>query len=228
MRQSWSNWRIIAMFGFAFSVACVDFGFADDKDKDAKPKAAAKADKPAAKPVVPITADREAAALEFARTNHPELASLLDGLKKNAPKEYDAALADLDRTVDRLSKLKEKSVERYEIDLADWKITSRIRLLAARLSMNPDVAVEAELRAALRERLDMRLAAQRSERDRLQSRVAKLNQTIDDTSAKSDAIIEKQFADLRKSMPAKPAAKTKPKKSDKPAATSADAKGEKQ
>lgn len=158
-----------------------------------------------------IPPSREAAAISFAQENHAELASLLEGLKKNAPKEYQAALQDLDRAVEKLAKIKERSPERHEYELADWKMTSRIRLLAARLTMSSDPAGEAELRAALRERFEFRLAAQRADRDRMQARVTKLDQQIEEMSANADAIVEKQFSDLRKSLPAKPA-KPKPKK----------------
>lgn len=202
-------------------------GLADDKVDKAKQdraKNAAKVERASARaqtPVSPITPEREAAALAFARENHAELASLLDGLKRNAPKEYQAALIDLDRAVDRIGKLKDKSPDRYEFELADWKITSRIRLLAARLTMSSDPIVEVELRTALRERLDLRLAAQRAERDRLQGRVTKLDQQIEEMASKADATIEKQFLELRKTLPTRPTTKTKPKK---PATAPADAK----
>ena len=191
-------------------------GLADDKLDQERPMCAAKAEKIAARvqaPAVAITAEREAAALMFAQQNHPELASLLDGLKRNAPKEYQAALVDLDRAVERLGKVRERSAERYEFELAEWKVTSRIRLLAARLTMSSDPTVEAELRSALRERLDLRLANQRAERERLQVRVTKLDQQIEELASKSDATVEKQFLELQKTLPvARPVAKSKPKK----------------
>jgi hypothetical protein len=162
--------------------------------------------------VVRISPEHEAAALAFAGENHPELASLLDGLKQNAPKEYQAALVDLHRTVERLANVKERSLERHEFVLAEWKLSSRIRLLAARLTMSSDPAVEAELRAALRERVEFRLAAQRTERDRLQTRVGKLEEQIEETASTADAIVEKQFLELRKSLPDRPAARAKSKK----------------
>lgn len=211
--------------GFSWSSS----GIADDKsDKETKerPKAAAKAEKPAAKPpVLAISPQREADAIAFAQENHPELASLLEGLKRNAFKEYQAAMIELDRAVDRLAKLKEKSPERHEIELAEWKMTSRIRLLAARLSMYSDPAVETELRDALRARLEFRIAAQRTERDRMQGRVDKLDAQIEEMTSKADSIVEKQFVDLRKTLPAtKPASKAKPKKTT---TNPVDAKGEK-
>lgn len=204
--------------------------FADDKTEKAATKerpraAAAKAEKvPPKTPVVAITPEREAAAIAFAQANHPELASLLEGLRKNAAKEYQAALVELDRAVDRLGKTKEKSPDRYEFELTDWKMTSRIRLLAARLTMSSDPVVEGELKAALRERLELRIAAQRTERDRLQGRVGKLDQQIEEMTSKADSIVEKQFADLRKSLPVnKPATKAKPKKTT---SNAVEAKGE--
>ena len=223
----------LALFAMAFA-NCVVFarpGLSDDtsdKSNKARPKIVARVEKVAAKPQLPairITPERETAALAFARANHAELASLLDGLKRNAPGEYQAALVDLDRAVERLAKVREKSAERHAFELAEWKITSRIRLLAARLTMSSDPTVEAELRAALRERLELRLSAQRAERDRLQIRVSKLDQQIEELASKADATVEKQFVELRKTLPAaRPAAKTKSKKP----ATPADAKGEKQ
>lgn len=172
---------------------------------------------------VRISSDHEAAALAFASENHPELAALLDGLKQNAPKEYQAALVDLHRAVERLAKVKERSLERHEFELAEWKMTSRIRLLAARLTMSSDPAVEAELRAALRERVEFRLAAQRTERDRLRTRLGKLDEQIEETTSTADAIVEKQFLELRKSLPVRPAARSKLKK---PAARAAETKDE--
>ena len=224
MRVSLSEirWRLGLIVLTVAGVVFAGIGRADDKPEKERSKGTAKAEKVAAKTqasAVTITPEREAAALAFARDNHPELASLLDGLKRNAFKEYQAALVDLDRAVERLGKLKERSPDRHEFELAEWKITSRIRLLAARLTMSADPTVEAELRVALRERLELRLSAQRTERDRLQTRVTKLDQQIEEMASKSDTIIEKQFLELRKSMPVvKPAAKNKPKQPTAPAA----------
>ena len=194
-----------------------------DKAKDA-PKNVAKAEKVRVQPAVTISPEREAAAILFARENHPELAALLDGLKKNAPREYQAALVDLDRAVERIGKLKDKSPDRHQVELAEWKITSRIRLLAARLTMSEDPTVEAELRAALRERLELRLGAQRAERDRLQVRVTRLDQQIEEMSSRADATIEMQFVELRKTLPAARPAKPKAKR---PATDATGAKGDK-
>ena len=132
-------------------------------------------------------------------------------------KEYQAALADLDRTADRFVQKTERisRLTRYESQLTDWKLTSRARLLAARLAMADDPSVVAELRATLRERLELKLGTQRAERDRLQKRVEKLDQAIDEMSANIDAQVEKQFSELHKTLPTP---KTAAKKAKRPAA----------
>ncbi len=128
--------------------------------------------------------------------------------------QYQAALADLDRVVERLGRLKGKSPEKYEAQLEEWKNSSRLRLVGARLAMKDDPAVEKELKAILGDRIKIRLAAQQLMRDRLQKRLEKLNQSIDEMSSDSDALIEKQLADLRKTLAgSKSSTKSRAKKS---------------
>ena len=110
--------------------------------------------------VEPLTPKREAILNDFAKQHHPELATLLQTLKTKSPNDYGAAMFDLDRSVDRLLKSQEKTPEKFDAQLAEWKNTSRIRLLEARLVMTDDRSVEGELRSALAELLKMKLAVQ--------------------------------------------------------------------
>jgi hypothetical protein len=179
--------------------------------------------------------DADAAAVEFARTHHPELAGLLDQLRKSAPKEYAAAIGDLNRSRERLDKTRERLPERYELELAEWKINSRIRLLAARLAMGGDDELEAELRSALRDRTNVRLKLLQDERERTAKRLSKLDEQIADQRSQVDKIVDRELAAIQKdaanttakaAKAAKardtgvPAAKPNPAKSDvkKPAA----------
>ena len=157
-----------------------------------------------------ITPEREAAAIAFAAQNHPELATLLTNLKQNNPTGYHAAVVELDRIVERLAFLKPKNVTQHESELTHWKMDSRIRLLAARLTMSDNPALEAELKAAVRERVELTLAERKAERERLQRRVEKLDQTIGELSSKLDDIAEKELAAVKRSaQSSKPV--TKPK-----------------
>ena len=160
-----------------------------------------------------ISAKSEAAALEFAKTHHPELASLLEALKSNAPSEYRSAVLDLDKARERLEKSREKTPERAAIELAEWKVNSRIRLLVARMSMGGDTSLEADLKAALRERADLRVQLLTDERDRLRRRLEKLDETIADQQRRAPDQVEKELAGLKRSTMPPAAAPKKPSKS---------------
>ena len=177
--------------------------------KTAKNAASGKAQAAATK----ISAEREAAAIAFAVQNHPELATLLTNLKQNNPTEYHAAVVELDRIVERLAAMKQKNSQQHDSELVHWKLDSRIRLLAARLTMSDNPALEAELKAAVREKVELTLAERKAERERLQKRVEKLDQTIDELSTKLDDVAEKEFAAVKRTaQSSKPTTKVKPVK----------------
>lgn len=200
----------------AFVFAAAGPSFAEEKTTTppaaVKPK---KAEKAAKGPK--ISATRETAILDFVKTNHAELIPLLEGIKEKAPAEYSAAMIDLDRTLTRLEKIKDNMPARYEAQLVDWKMTSRIRLLTARLAFSNDpAAVETELRTAVRERLEKRLAAQQAEREQVLQRIEKLNSSINDLSTNMDSLIDKEVTQLKA---ARPALQAKVPKKAKPSAT---------
>ena len=186
--------------------------------QSAKPNNAAKSERNAASAkahaaATKITPEREAAAIAFAGENHPELATLLTNLKQNNPTEYRAAVAELDRIVERLTAMKPKNVQQHDSELTHWKMDSRIRLLAARLTMSDNPALEAKLKAAVREKVELTLAERKAERERLQKRVEKLDQTIGELSTKLDDVAEKELAAVKRSaQSSKPTAKAKPVK----------------
>lgn len=171
-----------------------------------------------------LPAEREQAARKFAEEHHPELAKLLKQLRENAPKEYVEAISELDRARDRLEKLRERQPDRYEAELQEWKLTSRIRLTLARMAMNEDPQLEAELRSMVRERQELRLQLLRAERDRIEKRLEKIRSTLAEHDGAPDEAVERELANLKKGVSATQArARTKPK-SARPAANSAVAK----
>jgi hypothetical protein len=147
-----------------------------------------------------VDKETEAAAIEFARTHHPELAGLLDQLRMNAPKEYEAAITDLNRSRERLEKTRDRLPERYALELAEWKLNSRIRLLAARMAMSADADLEADLRSTLRERTEVRRKLLQEERDRTAKRVEKLDEQINEQLAQADKIVDREFATIQRTI----------------------------
>jgi hypothetical protein len=157
---------------------------------------AAKNQKPVT--VVKVTPAREAAAVTFAGRHHPELAELLAHLKKKNRPEYTKAVAELFRTSERLAKLEERDQERHELVLQLWKLDSRIRLLAARMTMSKDVSLKDELKGTLFERNTVRLQLLSLDRDRLQGRIDKVNENIDELSQDREGQVARELERLKK------------------------------
>jgi hypothetical protein len=142
--------------------------------------------------------ESETAALAFAETHHPELASLLVQLKENANDEYKKAIAELDRSRDRLDKLRDKQPDKYGAALKEWQLSSRIKLTLARMALSKDPTLEPELRAMVQERAELRLQPLRAEQERIKARLEKVSTTLDEYDRDPAAAVEKEVAALLK------------------------------
>jgi len=159
-------------------------------------------------PLAKITKEQESKALGFAKSHHQELAVLLSQLKKNNAGQYRKAVRELSSTSDRLNRLNDRSPDRHELALREWKLDSRIRLLAARMIMSADPELEAKLKSYLLARRDLRLESFIKERDRLEiilarskSRLDKLNDDIRTLESVSpDTLISRDLDSLKKSV----------------------------
>lgn len=183
----------------------------DDEPKAAKPgKIPAKAKKQATE------ADREEAVFLLVREHYPDLVELLKRLKGTKQKEYQQAVKELYRDSQRLEAAR-RDPERYDLELRAWQLDSRIRLLAAKLSIEDRPEQQEDLKAALAQRADVRLAQKKLERERLTARIEKLDQEIDGFASARDEDLQRTFDRLvrtaKKARPVK-----KPVKDKKPVA----------
>ena len=193
---------------------------ADDRDVPPTPKQRllAQAVKEPAKngvgeKAIVLDAGQEASAVAFVRENHAELASLLDNLKESRPKEYQKAVRDLARVRERLAQMKANNGARYDLELSVWKTESRIQLLAARLHMSDSQELRDQIRQAINERFDLKLAVLKLERDMFRDKADKAEAQIQKLDQQRSDMIEKQMQAL-----AKPSATTNvkaPNKSEK-------------
>lgn len=168
-----------------------------------------------------ITPEREAAALAFANLHHSELTALLTALSTRNPAQYQNALRDLYRASERLAQVQEKDAERYELDLADWKVSSRIQILVAKLSMAPSQAVKDELRLLIGEQADIRIKMLQLERDRAAARQAKAEELLQAAESGREAEVKRRYEMfLRGPKPKTKAADKDDKVVEKPAAKS--------
>ena len=136
-------------------------------------------------PNEPVSVEAEKTALEFVHAQHPELADLLDALRRSNQPAYQAALRDVSREAERLGKLAERDSERHELSLRIWNLDSRIRLEIARLSMSSDTEVESRLRPMIEERQAARLALLEVDYQRQKDRFEKVSEQLNATRRSS-------------------------------------------
>jgi hypothetical protein len=144
-----------------------------------------------------LTPDQQQLALEFAKAQHPELAELLEKLKESKPKEFGRALQDLYRAQQRLSRMSEKTPERFALEISLWKVQSRIRLLAAQMVMEGDTAQDETLKALLSDRRDLKIQLLRLDRARADERLASLDQQLAELQRDPRGDNENELAKLK-------------------------------
>lgn len=159
---------------------------------------------------------REQSALQFAEQHHPELARLLEPLRRMNPKEYREAMRDLTRTAERLEKLQERQPERYEFELQLWKLNSRIRLHVAQAQGPDDDAARQQLSAWIAERNRIQAAWLVQERDKLRARLGKVDEELEKLQSDSPATADAEARRLLQSSRPRPVAN--PLKKSTPAA----------
>jgi hypothetical protein len=145
-----------------------------------------------------FTAEREAAALTFVQRHHPELATLLERLKPMNRAEYEQAIGELFQVSESLANLKERDARRYELALDAWKARSRVELLTAELASAPGPELESQLRQALDDQVNVELRQQQFDREALEARLRKVNESIDRIEQNHDKIVESRFRALLK------------------------------
>ncbi|MBN73632.1 MAG: hypothetical protein CME32_30635 [Gimesia sp.] len=180
--------------------------------KEASKKAGDKADGARKEPknAGALSPEREKQALEFARSHHPELAELIERLKKHRPREYRRAVRDLDTTLTRLERFKHRDGERYRLTLERWEVDSRIRLLAARVSIKGSDADQAELKSLLKQRVDLQLELLQHEKKSAEKRLQKLEKSISEMEQNRDQLVDAELKRIKRNLK-----KTKSKTSDK-------------
>ncbi len=175
-----------------------------------------------------IDAKREQQLLDFVQEHHAELAELLSQLKPMNSAQYRAALKDLDRDVRRLENLRKRTPDDFQPELGLWQARSRIRLLAARLTMSSDEELKNQLRSELRslrrleaESVSREIAATKSMLEKQQKKLQQLDRRAAELQGDDDSWVDRKLAELEREQqkaaadatekPAKPKEKSKPK-----------------
>lgn len=171
---------------------------------------------------MPITPEREAAALTFVELHHPELTELLKGLKQQNKNLYQKAIRDLYRSSERLSLYVQRDEPRYEAELRFWKAGSRIQLATALYKTAASEGKREELKSRLRtlltEQADAKLAILTLERERAQQRLDKIEEQIEKLTEAKNGSLENHLKQLirQRTVPVKQPAPEKRSKEKSP------------
>ena len=120
-----------------------------------------------------------AAALDFAREHHRELADLLLELEQRNRAGFDSAIRELVTDSQRLERTKKRDPGAYAAALEAWKLRSQIRLLAARMALAKkpqSVRRLTKLRGQLEALLTREEAAKR---EQTKAQIERLEKTIE-------------------------------------------------
>jgi hypothetical protein len=145
-----------------------------------------------------ITPEIETQALEFAGKQHPELVGLISPLKTTNPKEYQRAVRELFRTSERLDNIRQREPARYELELEAWKLQSHVRLLAARLVMEPEPELQKSLKDAIRQKADNHVRLLQFEKESLKNRLEQIDRNIEKSSKSLDQTVDQEYERLLK------------------------------
>lgn len=151
----------------------------------------------------PVTPGREKLALNFAKKHHRELAAILQSLKSMEQTHYKTAIWEVARDAERLGRLQQRKDERYEPSLRIWKLDSRIRLEAARFSMNQSEATEKKLSQLMLARRKAKVAYLKIDRKRSQARTDRLDEQIESISSNHEQAVAAEIDRLRRSLAAR-------------------------
>ena len=167
------------------------------------------------KPGALVTPEREAAVKTFVKQHHAELAELLVQLKASNAKDYEQAIRELFRTSERLAQIQERDMDQYELELKLWQSQSRVQLLSARVKMFATKELREQLKAALNEQVDARVALLKREREKVSHRIGEIDDQLKKMEGNRKQIVDRQIENLAGSE--KPAAKPPTPSSNSPA-----------
>lgn len=148
--------------------------------------------------LVKLTTDQEDVALKFAGEHHPDLAQLLEQLRKNSKNGFTRGIREVYGVSQRLERLRDKQPARFETELQNWKTYSNIRLLTAKWIMSQDPALQQQILDLLRQRQEAKLQAMRADRDKLAEKLRQLDEEIDRGTVGLDQDIQDEWDRLTK------------------------------
>ena len=144
-------------------------------------------------------------AMQLVNAHLPELKKLLENLRKDNPRQFDAAIRDLAKSAKRLQSVKNRDEELFEIEVELLQTKSNVKLLTAKLKVRDSQSDRDLLRQAAKRLHDAELAKakyhvrytkQRFEKAKQQLDVA--NKRLESIEGQSESRLEKTYLNFLK------------------------------
>jgi ATP-dependent Lon protease len=137
-------------------------------------------------------------AIDFIKSHHPELATLLEVLKTTDLTKYESAIKDVSKVIKRLEAARKRDEKLYELEIEAWKIQSKIDLLLARGMAKDKSFKESDLKQLLENRIDNQMQRTNREIELIDQRRAILVESINKLNTTRQSQVEKQHANMLK------------------------------
>lgn len=141
-----------------------------------------------------ISEQRKAHILAFVNEHHPELTKLLKKLENGKKKrQWLSALNGLNKTIKKLEGIKERNPDRYDSALEQWKLESRIKVVAAQLKHNDSKEGRAKLESLIAKHIDFNIDRLKKDREQIRKRLKQMEKRISDAESNRQQQIEKRL-----------------------------------
>lgn len=135
--------------------------------------------------------------LAFAEQQVPQLRRLLSTLETKRPKQFRTAVLNLARDEERLSNLKQRDPDRFELELKQWKNNQRIQIATAKLTLRGESEEsKQELKELLTTRNGLRQQLLQLDLKRARERVARVEDQLQKSVKPSDSELQRQVEQL--------------------------------
>ncbi|WP_436716857.1 hypothetical protein U8335_06595 [Roseiconus lacunae] len=128
--------------------------------------------------------DVEQNVLDMVDKHLPEVKTLLDQLRKRAPKQYDMAIRSLARSARRLQTAEKRGEEAFQLELQIIKAQSSLNVLIAKLKLRDSESDREALAAATENLAEAELAKMKHDLATLKSRIKRMQQQVSEAEAR--------------------------------------------
>lgn len=154
-----------------------------------------------------IQADKEAerSATGLVNEHLPELKKLLETLKKDNPRQYEAAIRDLAKSAKRLRSIQNRDEELFEIEVEMLQTRSSVKLLTAKLKVRDNESDRDLLRNAAKRMHNAELAKAKynirystEKFEKAQQQLAAAKKRLESIEGQSESRLEKTYLSFLK------------------------------